>query len=131
MARKVYRSPSSLSCSSVGSEVKALTNQGSECFADYKAATGDQTSRTDGFPQDMERHLPMARRIKITDDRLHALAYSHEQHRDLDGITTDDPEGSDSVISSVVFQIAVHNDIHHTCGDVHDKSGHTDSDDGN
>ena len=73
----------------------------------------------------------MARRIKITDDRLHALAYSHEQHRDLDGITTDDPEGSDSVISSVVFQITVHNDIHHTCGDVHDKSGHTDSDDGN
>ena len=114
MARKVYRSPSSLSCSSVGSEVKALTNQG-----------------TDGFPQDMERHLPMARRIKITDDRLHALAYSHEQHRDLDGITTDDPIGSDSVISSVVFQIAVHNNIHHTCGDVHDKSGHTDSDDGN
>ena len=79
----------------------------------------------------MERHLPMARCIKITDDRLHALAYSHEQHRDLDGITTDDPEGSDSVISSVVFQITVHNDIHHTCGDVHDKSGHTDSDDGN
>ncbi len=45
------------------------------------------------------------------------------------GVTADDSVRTNGIIASVIFQIAVHDDVDHSCGDVHDEGCHTNSDD--
>ena len=74
--------------------------------------------------------LSIACSIILTDYRLHCLAKAHRQHRYQKRITADDAVSAYGVISSVILQIAVHDDIDHTGGDVHDERCHSYTDDG-
>ena len=60
---------------------------------------------------------------------LHTLADAHEQHGCQDGIATDDAVCANGIVASVIFKVAVHDDVHHSGGDVHDKSRHAYTDD--
>lgn len=96
-------------------------------FGTEEEAGGDDGGAECGLAEDREHTVVALCAIVVSDDRLHTLVESHDNHTEDEGDPVDDAVGADGEVASVLEQLVIDDDDDGASCQVHEAGRESDS----